>query len=159
MGPCKGSLRTCSCSQHPVMNLDFHVFPPSSGNVFAKEAAAVNPLQVRGAQGAGCPGAGSCLAVSSGSCVGGTVPPPPWPSLWQAPPCTAFLAGCVGQRVRACRQTQPQHKYNSGCKGWLRGRVSNRGEDSSVIIYAAQRKELLGSCWQAGGGTEISQAS
>lgn len=37
--------------------------------------------------------------------------------------------------------------------------MSNTGEDSSVIIYAAQRKELLGSCWQAGRGTEISQAS
>lgn len=108
VGPCKGRLRTCFCSQQEfVTNLDFHVFPPSSDNVFAKEAAAVNPPQVWGAQGAGCPGAGSYLAehpqaaVQVGQCHLLLGPPP-----CQAPLCTAFLAGCVGPRVRACRPTQ-----------------------------------------------------
>lgn len=60
VGPCKGRLRTCSCSQHPVTNLDFHVFPPNSGNVLHRR----QQLWIPSVGGTGCwlPGAGSCLA-------------------------------------------------------------------------------------------------
>lgn len=34
----EGRVSTCSSSQHPVMNSDSHVFPPSSENVFAKHS-------------------------------------------------------------------------------------------------------------------------
>lgn len=51
-----------------------------------------------------------------------------------------------------------QHKRDPGSRGWLRGRVSNR-EDSLVIIYVVWRKDLLGSCWQAGKGTKTRQPS
>lgn len=61
----------------PCHEFGLPLFPPSSDNVFAKEAAAVNPPQMWGAQGGGCPGAGSCLAEHPrGSHAGGTVPPP-----------------------------------------------------------------------------------
>lgn len=133
---------------------EFGLFSPQQWQCFCKGGSSCESTPS-----VGCTGAGSCLAehpqaaMQVGQCHLLLGSPP-----WQAPPCTAFLTGCGGQHVRAGRQTQREHKYNSGCKGWLRGRVSNRGEDSSVIIYAAQRKELLGSCWQAGRGTKISQA-
>lgn len=109
VGPCKGRLSTCSCSQCPVMNLDFHFFPPSSDNAFAKEAAAVNPPQMWGAQGGVCPGAGSCLAEHPrGSHAGGTVPPP-------------AQASSVGSTCSAQLSSQAAWDSVSG----LAGRLSN----------------------------------
>lgn len=91
------------------------------------------------------------------------MPPPPWPGSLGSrgsgrpmPPSSqaawdsvSGLAGSLGER---------RHKHGPGSRGWFRGRVSIRGEDSSVIIYTTQRKDLLGSCWQARGATKMSQA-
>lgn len=63
--------------KHPLLLSASHdefglsLVSPSTGNVFAKEEAAVKPPYAWDAQGAGCPGAGSCLAEHPWSCCVG----------------------------------------------------------------------------------------